>query len=235
MANPWIKFWNEENVFPAVFLEKNMEIFIAASHQILAYDKDDVILDIGCGPGLLERALLPRVKQIIALDTSANYIAENSARFNAPERLSFLRLGQDYTDLSFLPEATFTKAICLSVVQYYRDVGEIIALIKQTKRVVCTGGKLLIADIPIKTTLLNDLLNLMKTAIKEKMMITTFGFLLRARLGAYHRIQQDQRLLRLTDGDLQRIHDEIDDEIQVLHHRLTMNSNRTHLLITYRS
>jgi 2-polyprenyl-3-methyl-5-hydroxy-6-metoxy-1,4-benzoquinol methylase len=233
LSNPWIKFWNEQHVFPPVFLEKNMRIFYAESNRILSYDQNDVILDIGCGPGLLEDFLLPVVKRIVALDTSANFIHENNDRFNAPDRLTFIQLGDEYTDLSFMPEATFTKVICLSVVQYYRSVNEIITLIDQTRRLVQPAGKMLIADIPVTTSIFNDLINLIKTAFRERMMIATLGFLFRARLGAYHQMQNQQGLLRLSATDLRKVCDAVPDDTQILHQRMSLNPNRTHLLISF--
>jgi SAM-dependent methyltransferase len=72
---------------------------------------DEVVLDIGCGPGTLAIPLAKRVKQVIAIDFSKDMLAELEA-FAAREGMSNIttfHLGWD-DDWSVLPEVDITVA-----------------------------------------------------------------------------------------------------------------------------
>ena len=62
----WIDWWETETIVSPKTWDNNMQIFITATDPLLNYNSQDVILDIGCGPGYLAAYLKDRVKEIEA-------------------------------------------------------------------------------------------------------------------------------------------------------------------------
>ena len=85
----WIDYWNTEASLDDVTLRKNMEIFIGRTKHLLNYNKNDVILDIGCGPGYFEYFLENNVREIHCTDTSKRYIDMCKKRFMNSKNLFF--------------------------------------------------------------------------------------------------------------------------------------------------
>ena len=50
-------------------------------HEVSGISDDSVILDVGCGPGLLAAQLAPMVKSVVGIDFASNMIAEARSRF----------------------------------------------------------------------------------------------------------------------------------------------------------
>lgn len=210
-----------------------MDIFVREAQKTLGFGRDDVVLDIGCGTGLLEAALAPEVARILGVDTSSRLIEENQRRMKDQPAVSFHVLGGSYTDLSFLPEWTFTRIVCLSVVQYYRNTEEILELVRQVRRVARPPACLLIADVLLETSLLDDVLGLWKTAIQERLLFDTVKFLFKARFGDYHHVRQRQGMLTFSHESLEQLVAQIDAPVAILRQRMTLNDNRRHLLIRF--
>src|SRR3989304_5856989 len=70
----WIDFWDRKNAFMEANMKKNAQIFIKNYPKIFKFNKSDVVLDVGCGPGYLEEYLKDKVKEIHCLEISAYYI-----------------------------------------------------------------------------------------------------------------------------------------------------------------
>ena len=77
----WIDWWDIETIVSHKTWDNNMEIFITATDPLLNYNSQDVILDIGCGPGYLATFLKDRVKEIHCVDTSQDYVERCKERF----------------------------------------------------------------------------------------------------------------------------------------------------------
>jgi len=230
----WIAFWNEETIFTDADWRKNMEIFVRATSPIIKYNSDDIILDIGCGPGYLASSLKHRIKEIHCLETSERYLEICKKKFEQNQNVFLYKLdNENYTDLSFLGNRKFSVIICLSVIQYYKNISQVENLIEQASRIARPGAKFLIADIQVSTGTFSDVCGILKTGLKEKFLREALLFLLRARTSRYHKIRSSQGLLILPLEKLNEMIVKLHLDAQILHTQLTVNENRKHLLITF--
>lgn len=109
----------------------------------LNLEVSDTVLDIGCGSGNLLIPLSFIVNEITGID-------HPSCIFKLKERV------RDLTNISlignnFLDEkinSSFSKIICYSVLQYLKDINEVLFFIKKALFLLSPGGKALFADLP---------------------------------------------------------------------------------------
>ena len=85
------------------------------------------VLDIGCGNGDFANKILDRVDQVFCVDTSQEYINICKTRFSNSKNINVLKLGKDYTDLSFIKNIKLnnnpiTNGICKIVIVGERAV-----------------------------------------------------------------------------------------------------------------
>ena len=119
----WIDFWRNGNFSSEKVSKMNMEIFIKATDPILGYDKEDIVLDIGSGFGYLASFLKHRVREIHCLDISEWFLGLYMKRFAHEKNVFSYKLdSENYTDLSIVRDKEFSKIICLSVIQYYKNI-----------------------------------------------------------------------------------------------------------------
>lgn len=214
-------------------LGHNVDVFLEASAPLMAFSRNDRVLDIGCGPGHLIAGLAPKVGEICGLDTSAKYIRACEQRFADFPNVSIGQLGNDYTDLSAAGDGKFDKIVCLSVIQYYRDKNDVRQLLAAVKNIAAPGARFLIADILIETTLARDILSLVRSAVRDGELVNVLKFLWRARFGEYAGLRREVGLLNFGEGELRRMAAEENIEAEVINNRLTVNDNRSNLMIRY--
>jgi ubiquinone/menaquinone biosynthesis C-methylase UbiE len=234
-SNHWIEWWTTENVVaPATWLN-NMDIFVTASDSLLRYNSQDIILDIGSGPGYLAGFLKNRVKEIHCLDISQRYLDICKDKFVKDKNLFFYKLAEgDYTNLSFLKGKRFSLIICLSVIQYYKDTSEVEKLIKQVQGIASPGARFLIADIPSASSMVAHVYGLLKGAFRKKRFIEISKMLFYTVATAKHRTAYlSSGLLTFSDEKLKGLIGKLNLDADVLTSRLTVNENRRHLLIRF--
>ncbi len=195
------------------------------------YSAQDRVLDIGCGPGHLLEALAPRVDKVCGVDVSSKYVRQCRSRLAPFRNAQVEQLGEDYTDLSVLGEQRFNKIICLSVIQYYRDKNDVRRLMAAVKRVAVPEARFLIADILVDTGLLEDVFYVVRSALREKALLRTFKLLWRAQFGQYARFRRELGLLSFSGEELRKMAREEDLESEIINRRLTVNDNRSHIMI----
>ena len=235
ITNPWVEWWNTENVVSPAIWHSNMEVFVTASEPLLGYHANDTLLDVGSGPGYLATFLKDRVKEIHCLDTSQRYIDICEEKFAGQKNLFVHKLNKDnYTDLSFLPDNKFSIIVCQSVVQYYRNVGEVERLVQEVRRVALPGAKFLIADIPITTSLMLQVCGLLKGAIKEQRLWEILRMMSRTLATTkLRKAYLSSGLLTFSNEILKELVGKLHLDAEVLRGRLTVNENRRHLLIKF--
>ena len=227
----WIEYWDTDRIFRSV-MRRMTDYFFESSHRLLNYERSDVVLDFGCGPGFLVERLHSRVKEIHGVDTSAQMIDECRQKYRHRPNVGFHTLPRDrYTDLSFLDHARFTKTVVLSVVQYFRTVTEVGDLIQSVAAVSAPGASLLIADIPTDSVPLLDTIELMKSGWQEGYLMECIRFLAQTRFSRYSRIRAEQGLLCLPVSALQRLIADLNLDAEILEAPLTYNRRRVHLLV----
>jgi ubiquinone/menaquinone biosynthesis C-methylase UbiE len=235
ITNNWIEWWNTENIVTPTTWLNNMDIFVTASDSLLHYNSQDIILDIGSGPGYLAAFLKDRVQEIHCLDTSQRYLDMCKDRFSGHNNLFIYKLREDnYTDFSFLKGKRFSIIICQSVIQYYREISEVEKLIKEAQRIASPGARFLIADIPIANSMATRVYGLLKGAFRKKRLLEISKMLFHMIVTAKHRTAYlSSGLLIFSDEKLRGLIGKLNLDAEVLSSRLTVNENRRHLLIRF--
>jgi ubiquinone/menaquinone biosynthesis C-methylase UbiE len=235
ITNDWIEWWKTENVVSPATWFNNMEIFVTASASLLQYNSEDTILDIGCGPGYLAAFLKDTVKEIHCLDISQRYLDICKQRFTGYNNIFCHKLAEDnYTDFSFLKGRQFSIIVCQSVIQYYKEIGEVESLIKEIQRIASPGARVLISDIPISSSMATHVYSLLKGAIREKRLLEISKMLFHAVATAKHRTAYlSSGLLTFSEEKLNELIAKLNLDAEVLSSRLTINENRRHLLIRF--
>lgn len=232
-GNGWVDYWDIKPASIDAILRKNMEIFVERTRRLLKYNRKDVILDIGSGPGYFELLLKDYVKEIHGVDTSKIYIGESKKEFRNSNVFFYLLDRKDYTNLSFLKYKKFSKIICLSVIQYYSSVNEVEKLIKEVRKIALPGSKFLIADILVNNNIFLDIAGILKTAIREGNVLEKIRNLYHKRTSEYYKFYTKNKLLAVSVRDLHGIISHLGLNAVILKHRLTVNENRRHLLIQF--
>ena len=233
-AETWTDFWKSENVTSETMSRLNMEIFIQSTEPIMKYNREDIVLDIGCGFGFLPAFLKGKVKEIHCLDISEKYLDICRKKFDRSNNLLFYKIDENnYTDLSIVKAKRFSKIICLSVIQYYKNINEVERLIEGVQEIALPGAKFLIADIPKDTRPYSDIWSIIKMGAKGKCVYETFKHLIKLRVSDYYQVHSKFGLLVFSEdilNDLMRKHNL---NAQIFTTQMTINKSRLHWLISF--
>lgn len=146
----WQKFWeehplqnrdkvNEANVRPADYDYKKTLEYVA---HTLDLDKDDELLDVGCGTGELTALLAPHVKLAVGADFSASMVELARERHTLPNTMFVKQAAHNIT----FWDGRFDKVISIGMIQnvpynFFKQT------IYELLRVTAPTGKLLIGDV----------------------------------------------------------------------------------------
>jgi ubiquinone/menaquinone biosynthesis C-methylase UbiE len=111
--------------------------------EILNLSPDDVVLNIGCGPGLFENQMAPEVKRIFSVDFSHVMVRKARHRNNKLPNAFFLQATG--TALPFV-SMQFEKVLCYSILHYFSEE-ELTSLLREIRRVTAMGTLVLLGDI----------------------------------------------------------------------------------------
>jgi len=147
----WVDYWSQDDFWKDSQLwEINSKLFFKCASRVIEFKKSDSVLDIGCGPGHVEALLAPLVKSVYAIDVARQFvdICSKRCKDNMNVRVGHLRKDV-YTNLEEYA-GPFSIILCVSVVQHYRSMSEIEALISSAKKIAFPGAQMLIADLPLE-------------------------------------------------------------------------------------
>ena len=165
----WLNYWNKKNIWTeSDFWKKNNDIFFLKTSHIFNFSKKNIVLDIGCGNGDFTNKVINKVDKIYCVDTSQEYVNICKTRFSNNKNVTVLKLGNNYTDLSFIKDIKFSIIIANSVVQYYRSQNEIIDLVKSVQKISAENARFLISDIEIFSDKKKSYLNLIYNSIVKR-------------------------------------------------------------------
>lgn len=232
----WIDYWNADDFWKHSPLWKvNAGLFCRRAQSVVGLRHDDLVLNIGSGPGHLEVLLSPMVKEIFALDVSEQFVELCRQNCRNCDNVEVALLGHDYTNLSVCRKK-FSLILCVSIVQYYRDTHEIEALITSARQVALPGARMLIADLPIKRKALGflwDAFGSLTMSIKEgyspALLQAAYAKYFRRR--RYRSLCNDNKVLSFTIKDLESLVKRMRLNATVIRRSLSVYSNRPSILI----
>jgi ubiquinone/menaquinone biosynthesis C-methylase UbiE len=143
--NNWAQ--NSENLFHAVgrpYDDYEINNLIEDIKNKLNFNSDDVVLDVGCGSGIVLSVIKKFVREVTGIDFSEQMILlakENNRNIN------FYVYQSDNMPFE---DNYFNKIICYSVFHYFQDIDYAYKTIDEFLRVCKPGGKILLGDIPSK-------------------------------------------------------------------------------------
>ncbi len=165
------------------FWRAQADFFVRRVSRELSFGPDDVVLDVGCGNGAVIAALAPKVRAAHGADTSARNVSDAAGRYAGLPNLSFYPLAaQNYTDLEALPVRGVTRILCVSVLQYYKSLDEVAALIRSARAVAAPNCRMLLADLLVDYHLLKDICGVLLGGLESG----TFRMKLREMLSPKH-------------------------------------------------
>lgn len=233
MSQSWIGYWEKQDLFKSEHWEKGMDYFLRQTEEILHFTLNDVVLDVGCGPGNLASRLSSQVKEIWGVDTSQRYIEECKTKFKSKPNCHWHLLDiNDYTNLSFLPEKKFTLGLCVSVVQYYKSLEDIKKLLQNFQRASKPGARFLIADIPMSSKLV-DVLGFLLSCLKEGYVVRATHFIYKLLTSEYKQFKEKLGFLEMKPEELLQVVEELGLRAEYVQTPLTLSVGRKHLLIYF--
>ena len=231
----WINYWDKKNIWTESGLwKKNIELFFQKTSSIFNYDKKNIVLDIGCGNGDFANKISDRVDQVYCVDTSREYVNICKARFSNNKNINVLKLGNNYTDLSFIKNVKFSIIIANSVVQYYNSPLEIIDLVKSVQKIATKNAHFLISDIEVYTDRKKSYLKLIYNSIINGYFVPLIKMGSRLLVNKdYAKTEKQQPLLVVNLDKLIRDLSAFVKEVSIVNQNITANVDRKHLLIKF--
>ena len=109
--------------------------------------KDDVVLDVGCGTGLLTTRLARKCRHIYAVDPAGRAVARFREKC-LEEKIHNIEIHEGMaTDLPFADQS-FNKVIMYAVLHYLENEKQIERCIRELIRVCKINGHILVGEIP---------------------------------------------------------------------------------------
>ena len=231
----WPIYWNKKNIWTnSDIWKKNNEIFFNKTSNIFNYNKKHTILDIGCGNGDFAKKISDKVGLIYCLDTSQEFINLCKINVSNKNNIKILKLGDDYTNLSFLKNINFSIIIANSVVQYYKSQEEIIKLVKSVKKIAIKNAYFLIADMHVVTDKKKSYFKLIYNSMINGCFISLVIMGLKIFMNKEFRdmIKYQPLLIVNLDKFIKDLSILV-NKVTVINENLTINPDRKHLLIQF--
>jgi len=121
---------------------EEQEAKIRAALKSINFDQSDIVLDVGCGTGILFHHLEERIHFLVGVDISARLLRKAQYKSGRSQKISLVRADADR--LPFLNEI-FDKIFAVTVLQNMPDakvtLHEIKGILKKDGALVVTGLK----------------------------------------------------------------------------------------------
>ena len=231
----WPIYWNKKNIWTnSDIWKKNNEIFFNKTSNIFNYNNKHTVLDIGCGNGDFAKKISDKVGLIYCLDTSQEFINLCKINVSNKNNIKILKLGDDYTNLSFLKNINFSIIIANSVVQYYKSQEEIIKLVKSVKKIAIKNAYFLIADMHVVTDKKKSYFKLIYNSMINGYFISLVKMGLKIFMNKEFRdmIKYQPLLIVNLDKFIKDLSILV-NKVTVINENLTINPDRKHLLIQF--
>jgi ubiquinone/menaquinone biosynthesis C-methylase UbiE len=130
----------------AFFLDNPIRRLLQPASELvnkLSINKNDAVMDFGCGPGYFTVELAKRAHQVIAVDLSAEMLKKAQTKATKADAKNIRFLQSSGTKLEL--KAALVDLIFLVTV--YHEVGDAEAVLKEFGRVLKPSGRLVIVEV----------------------------------------------------------------------------------------
>jgi 2-polyprenyl-3-methyl-5-hydroxy-6-metoxy-1,4-benzoquinol methylase len=213
-----------------------VERFLHQAEEIIGFDQNDTVLNVGCGNGYLETLLAPRVNTMLAVDTSERFVqmCRNNCKMHSNVSAEILNK-ENYTDVAIFGRS-FSLILCVSVVQYYRDISEVESLIRSAKKTAKPGAKMLVADPPLKRNLPGFLWDAFCSLMMSIQEGYSTALLSAAYANYFHRAKyrffgNESRVLSFTIREVESLVERMGLNAKIIRRSLSIYANRPSILI----
>ncbi len=167
-TSKWTAYWNQSKVWPSPRIyELNAQLFYDGIQKEIPLNSTHRILNIGCGPGYLERLLSPQIESMTGVDPSFNMIQAAQENCKELTNVQFTRSSSGNFNYAFLRPKKFHYFFCISVAQYFNHHQDLIELINNLRERAVLGAKLILADLPQSTSPLHCMLEIGRSFIQS--------------------------------------------------------------------
>jgi ubiquinone/menaquinone biosynthesis C-methylase UbiE len=151
-AGTWREFWDNLATSRDLIAATDRPTVPPETYQLygveilrkLALNSDDVLLDVGCGTGLIDAQVAPHVRDVFAIDFS--YMMTHKTKATTLALGNVHTINCDSTSLPF-KDKVFPKVVMYAVAQYLSR-RQIEQVIEEMQRVTQPGGKIMLGEIP---------------------------------------------------------------------------------------
>jgi SAM-dependent methyltransferase len=232
MTNAWTAYWDRGEAMNGKLWRMQCDFFVSRIHRETAFGPDDVLLDIGCGRGYTTAALASRVHEAHGADTSLYAVEEARRRCAGVPGLAFHHLDPDaYLDIHTLPVRDVSIILCVSVVQYYNNIGEVRTLIANAKKIAAPGCRMILADLLMDYNGCLDVAGVLIGGLESG----TFRAKLREAFSGNHRrygrTRAEHPVLTMRRAELEAVCAAENTRLRFIRHNLTGNRCRSHAFI----
>lgn len=183
MNNSWKDYWNKENPEFDEIMCVTTKVFYENLCKRFPLKNSDVLLDYGCGPGVLIQLLKEDCKKIIGVDSSPVYIEKCKDLFEKEPNVSILKI-DDFSELKELVKAENVNiVVVLSVIQYFSSsmqLTEFLDIFRITSKEAGKEIRVLVADIiPVRHIMVLDFFEILYDALRRKYLTKYFKFIVK--------------------------------------------------------
>lgn len=220
----WSEFWENDTTYACKEHKKLVED-LTIRQQISLVNKNDTVLDFGCGESF-KKPLSDAVKDLYLYGDAAQIIKRLKIAYEGEKNIHVI----DELDES----ASYSVIFVCSVIQYL-SFKEFIEKIKYFKRVLKPDGKVIISDIiPKNTTPLKELHTLITIAIKHNFFIKSIFNILRMARSDYGHLRKDFGLSKYDKEEMIQILQENGFRSE-LHENIGLNKDRFCIISSFKS
>ncbi len=255
----WKAYWQRDHFWPDADLWRaNAEFFSRSLKRLAGIEASDRVLDIGCGAGHLAKVLAPQTVQVHGVDTSERFIERARAACAEYPNAQFRLFSGDDEDLIGLRTSPcrfnekpagdeaqaagggkYSLFLCVSVIQYYRDIEQVRSLIEACRAAALPGARLVIADIPLRRNAAGrawDTAVSLAQSFKEGYAREFIGTAWRLAMDSdYSRFAQNAPVLEFTESSLQSLLNGPGYVGALVRGGVTVNANRPAMVIRFKS
>ncbi|MDR1946495.1 MAG: class I SAM-dependent methyltransferase [Desulfovibrio sp.] len=232
MTDDWAEYWNRGEAMDGALWQAQSDFFVDRIRREMAFGPGDILLDIGCGKGYVTGALAPLLREAHGADTSTHALEEARLRCAALPNLSFHRLDPDaYLDIHRLPVKDVSIIFCISVVQYYKNIGEVRTLIANAKKIASPGCLMLLADLLVDYNFCLDVAGVLLGGLESNTFLAKLREVFSGKHKLYGRTRAEHPVLTMRRAEFEDACAAEKVRARFIRRNLTGNRFRTHALI----